>query len=172
VVTTSSHLFQRVASFLQKHVKEQIRNIEVVLISFREWLHSYVRKFSMAWSQWSISSHLFQRVASFLLCINSKDLVDLISEFSSLSESGFIPTIWNSARLHGGLYFVLISFREWLHSYEKYQVLKLLQGVFGSHLFQRVASFLRETMEKCKILKLLQVLISFREWLHSYRFLI
>ena len=65
-------------------------------------------------------SHLFQRVASFLLCRRRKN--------------GY------------GYSFnkVLISFREWLHSY----ILDLLSGVFER----------------------LGVLISFRECLHSYMF--
>jgi len=38
----SSHLFQRVASFLLTGIDEkEVEEIEVVLISFREWLHSY-----------------------------------------------------------------------------------------------------------------------------------
>jgi len=39
--------------------------------------------------------------------------------FSSLSESGFIPTIREITVSLGRLGLVLISFREWLHSYEK-----------------------------------------------------
>ncbi len=112
-----SHLFQRVASFLPDGycvVREQFRN----------------------------SSHLFQRVASFL----HKDILEefkaSLKEFSSLSESGFIPTefkeyfsnntaVWFSSLSESGfiptgvtfivstlvLSAVLISFREWLHSY-------------------------------------------------------
>jgi len=89
-----------------------------VLISFREWLHSYDEKFLMR----------------FLLILN-----------------------------------VLISFREWLHSYET--------GVLGnrtngqersSHLFQRVASFLPRLHSGIWASNIIPVLISFREWLHSY----
>ena len=89
-----SHLFQRVASFLRKQDCERgTKGPELVLISFREWLHSY---------------------------IDTDGVVELMRNdtFSSLSESGFIPT--------------------------KYFVLKQL-GVrsISSHLFQRVASFLQ-----------------------------
>ena len=38
------------------------------------------------------SSHLFQRVASFLLFFNDETEEFLWDLFSSLSESGFIPT--------------------------------------------------------------------------------
>ena len=62
-------------------------------------------------------SHLFQRVASFLLTRLGMFFDDETKSFSSLSESGFIPT--NEAEL------VLI-----------------LKFVGCSHLFQRVASFL------------------------------
>jgi len=64
--------------------------------------------------------------------------------FSSLSESGFIPTLQSARNTDGLVTIVLISFREWLHSYK--DLLKLL----------------REELEN--------VLISFREWLHSYDF--
>ena len=63
-------------------------------------------------------SHLFQRVASFLHSQLRNKEWGLQAAFSSLSESGFIPT----ARQHGGhisfIFYVLISFREWLHSYK------------------------------------------------------
>jgi len=64
-------------------------------------------------------------------------------KFSSLSESGFIPTAYKVIR--GGLrqIRVLISFREWLHSYYFYE-----------------SNGRRD--------KDTRVLISFREWLHSY----
>jgi len=40
----SSHLFQRVASFLPEEVVPEVWKIDFgVLISFREWLHSYVK---------------------------------------------------------------------------------------------------------------------------------
>ena len=62
-----------------------------VLISFREWLHSYYEKFSVPVISWS--------------------------KFSSLSESGFIPTDNGVMIRRTSWGFVLISFREWLHSY-------------------------------------------------------
>ena len=63
-------------------------------------------------------------------------------EFSSLSESGFIPTKDLLDMLTEELRKVLISFREWLHSYNMGATLALFFIYF--------------------------VLISFREWLHSY----
>ena len=63
-----------------------------VLISFREWLHSYY-------------------------FIDHSSYPGLLWKFSSLSESGFIPTnmLFAHVVVVGAL--VLISFREWLHSY-------------------------------------------------------
>jgi len=61
-----SHLFQRVASFLPET--------------------RFNSKFDM------ISSHLFQRVASFLPLEMFKESLEAAGLFSSLSESGFIPT--------------------------------------------------------------------------------
>jgi len=62
--------------------------------------------------------------------------------FSPLSESGFIPTVFKKIFDAVELTAVLISFREWLHSYEN-----------------DIEFLLR---------LLMIVLISFREWLHSY----
>jgi len=113
-------------------------------------------------------SHLFQRVASFLHGGNVVEIFRNNSRFSSLSESGFIPTferVFNT----------------------------LFNQVDSSHLFQRVASFLQSffsspltwglllfsslsesgfiptnySANKCKF-RTSRVLISFREWLHSY----
>ena len=88
-----------------------------VLISFREWLHSYWTVSAAVEKRKKKCSHLFQRVASFLQLIVVLEILIKLNKFSSLSESGFIPT--SLRRL--GLYFsqetVLISFREWLHSY-------------------------------------------------------
>ncbi len=89
-----------------------------------------------------LGSHLFQRVASFLLVSVRKLGLYFTEEFSSLSESGFIPTYrgdkkspLESSRFSSlsesgfiptkysiklvkrAFYGVLISFREWLHSY-------------------------------------------------------
>jgi len=63
----SSHLFQRVASFLHPEAQAEFREL-----------------FS--------SSHLFQRVASFLPAVCLFIFLIFLFLFSSLSESGFIPT--------------------------------------------------------------------------------
>mgnify|MGYP006870512703 CR=1 FL=1 len=121
----------------------------IVLISFREWLHSYGE------------------------AMDKQQLLKLI-QFSSLSESGFIPTrrsIWGSMKLwssvlisfrewlHSYRYYkghrsrvsqeVLISFREWLHSYPVAQRQSESFSVISSHLFQRVASFLHRFARGC-----------------------
>ena len=117
--------------------------VNLVLISFREWLHSYRYKDINQLRLRLRRSHLFQRVASFL---HYNHLVDLINIYLE----------------------VLISFREWLHSY--YIILQEIAASksFCSHLFQRVASFLRR-FDIIKVVPVLViVLISFREWLHSY----
>ena len=119
------------------------RNSEMnqVLISFREWLHSYkssvssvssdISRFSSLSESGFIptknqlrnkngapgSSHLFQRVASFLHCFSQRNARSSSGQFSSLSESGFIPTSQLSSSIPEDLQQVLISFREWLHSY-------------------------------------------------------
>jgi len=48
--------------------------------------------FRIATGNAPVSSHLFQRVASFLQGILDKLVDELGKKFSSLSESGFIPT--------------------------------------------------------------------------------
>ncbi len=114
---TSSHLFQRVASFLQgPQCHWSIFKQQLVLISFREWLHSYIwwNRLTLVW--FASGSHLFQRVASFLQLTLILRFCGRLSRFSSLSESGFIPT--NP-----------VSFKEYFSNN-------------SSHLFQRVASFL------------------------------
>ena len=89
------------------------------------------------------SSHLFQRVASFLHDLFSETRTAIYLQFSSLSESGFIPTEdypneWAitidkfSSLSESG--FIPTS-NSWVH---RFRVLWR-----GSHLFQRVASFLR-----------------------------
>ena len=88
----SSHLFQRVASFLHDYYTNKLTlDVAHVLISFREWLHSYVvlKEFS----------------------------IHCLIRFSSLSESGFIPTNDHECAIKEVVPEVLISFREWLHSY-------------------------------------------------------
>ena len=139
----SSHLFQRVASFLHREMLEKFKQgLAEVLISFREWLHSYVVK---------LIKGVFERLG------------------------------------------VLISFREWLHSYTFDRLGLVWDQVVGSHLFQRVASFLHQRrlggvrhkvpgsshlfqrVASFLLMRLIQgcfdrlVLISFREWLHSYQ---
>ena len=105
------------ASFLLAwRVSRELEVIEIVLISFREWLHSYIKLLLVA--------GLFS------------------SRFSSLSESGFIPTaLWSDVIIPTARE-VLISFREWLHSYPVTVVTDSNYKQVGSHLFQRVASFL------------------------------
>ena len=138
------------ASFLQARAVF-LRGLQrvPVLISFREWLHSYsLKRLGMFFDQ-ETSSHLFQRVASFLhdteLCLilkfcgfvlisfrewlhsylkDSHNVRQDEQRFSSLSESGFIPTKNNSTPKHG-------CCREG-----------------GSHLFQRVASFLQRLLTR------------------------
>jgi len=88
-----------------------------VLISFREWLHSYEKRMENRFEILKIGSHLFQRVASFLRVSIDGTLMKIVYMFSSLSESGFIPTILNSQERRWYPKAVLISFREWLHSY-------------------------------------------------------
>jgi len=113
------------------------------------------------------SSHLFQRVASFLRAIEDFAVKLANEEFSSLSESGFIPTremftnntaVWlmfsslsesgfiptfvNKCKRENLECTVLISFREWLHSYLTIRTEYAAALCVCSHLFQRVASFL------------------------------
>jgi len=113
-----------------------------VLISFREWLHSYYRCVAYTGRTVLSSSHLFQRVASFLLSLLKIPWKRKTRRFSSLSESGFIPTQPVEDTMEEKDTKVLISFREWLHSYPDV-----------------VVNF---------NVRLVGVLISFREWLHSY----
>jgi len=96
------------------------------------------------------------------------EINDQQSWFSSLSESGFIPTKiqGNVREQHGRV--VLISFREWLHSYKFKEMFVNNTAEWSSHLFQRVASFLLRMVAAPSGSSLGTVLISFREWLHSY----
>ena len=88
-----SHLFQRVASFLLVSLSLSMAfSTGLVLISFREWLHSYWQVPCARRHMKNLSSHLFQRVASFLQVFSSQRKQRNSSGFSSLSESGFIPT--------------------------------------------------------------------------------
>ncbi len=93
----------------------------------------------------------------------------LIKRFSSLSESGFIPTAATVVMMKpDSIVIVLISFREWLHSYRSGSPSLINNRLGGSHLFQRVASFLPATDKFLIYFDDGGVLISFREWLHSY----
>jgi len=67
--------------------------MKTVLISFREWLHSYIVVSLKRLGMFFDGSHLFQRVASFLQGCTSQRKQRNSSGFSSLSESGFIPTL-------------------------------------------------------------------------------
>jgi len=189
-----SHLFQRVASFLHnKRNNSFTGKVRSVLISFREWLHSYWISGIVIFNRPATSSHLFQRVASFLRRETRLRAISTCIKFSSLSESGFIPTNTNMGVMYSNKPYVLISFREWLHSYHLVIYLLSCLHMLSSHLFQRVASFLlpeinnharlhgalfsslsesgfiptdMELVHSCQVLRM--VLISFREWLHSY----
>jgi len=138
-----SHLFQRVASFLQKQSTPDSQTVQVCSHLFQR-VASFLRiKLLLAAGLFSSSSHLFQRVASFLPREKTitKDDIKTSSHlfqrvasflpglsfswrrvyfhpFSSLSESGFIPTP---------------------------QLVLMAMSIAGngSHLFQRVASFLQ-----------------------------
>ena len=116
---TGSHLFQRVASFLLTRLDQPMADGPSSSHLFQR-----VASFLQVKPRWRFAhrrvagSHLFQRVASFLprRCIVCSP--DNRWKFSSLSESGFIPTppvgfiIFTMV-----IVTVLISFREWLHSY-------------------------------------------------------
>jgi len=150
--------------FIINNIESQIAR---VLISFREWLHSYCSSQMIPSPFCGDCSHLFQRVASFLL--NDRNLNYAAKRmFSSLSESGFIPTRVSRDPKLEVIEIVLISFREWLHSYFKQKIYSMFleprlfsslseSGFIpthgckdhcgrwlrdSSHLFQRVASFL------------------------------
>ncbi len=124
-----SHLFQRVASFLLNRPTMKSNVTCKVLISFREWLHSYFKiKKGLNMRPFSCS-HLFQRVASFLHYHGRRHYYRRRRRFSSLSESGFIPTELGLEKTH-------------------------YNDAIGSHLFQRVASFLHDNVELTGITKI------------------
>jgi len=104
-------------SSIEKFLDLDSRMPGTVLISFREWLHSYKEQ--------AVSERFLP-----------------IIRFSSLSESGFIPTWTVCPAAVKKPVKVLISFREWLHSYLQVRSRKFLGFRLSSHLFQRVASFL------------------------------
>ena len=138
-----------------------------VLISFREWLHSYPPRKGAFIFYLQSSSHLFQRVASFLHARSrARGWVGHL-RFSSLSESGFIPTGISVRWTNWGFRLVLISFREWLHSYQT----KDLFDVFRAEVFSSLSESGFIPTCWCPWISgivIFNVLISFREWLHSY----
>jgi len=192
-VTWGSHLFQRVASFLPGLEYGGPTGGSGWFSSLSEsgFIPTKQKIYSMFLEP--RCSHLFQRVASFLLVGVPGFQVLWFSMFSSLSESGFIPTRLHYKTKHGHSNNVLISFREWLHSYWQVPCARRHMKNLSSHLFQRVASFL-QVNDLTLILRFLSrfsslsesgfiptekkdtsfskeggwVLISFREWLHSY----
>ena len=113
-----SHLFQRVASFLLNLLEGTFERLGLVFSSLSEsgFIPTYQTKRVLMCSR-KPCSHLFQRVASFLPEVYKFLATFLFQEFSSLSESGFIPTVFEN-------------------------VSKITQRNGSSHLFQRVASFL------------------------------
>jgi len=84
-------------------------------------------------------------MASFLPMTIKEEAMFLFAEFSSLSESGFIPTDSQQPGQKVVPEVVLISFREWLHSYLYKKNGFMCSAVKSSHLFQRVASFLHDS---------------------------
>ena len=114
------------------------------------------------------SSHLFQRVASFLLPPSGNIVRVNSSKFSSLSESGFIPTLlYNLARVFGP--------RSSSHLFQRVasflQILKLIHGVFDRLGFSSLSEsgFIPTNIKTYSwCFRQAGVLISFREWLHSY----
>jgi len=70
----------------------------IVLISFREWLHSYIRMaFIITFSNKDKVLISFREwLHSYFIEPPSGALMDY-QLFSSLSESGFIPTTWSQA---------------------------------------------------------------------------
>jgi len=94
--SASSHLFQRVASFLHHEILEQFKKGLSEFSSLSESGFIPTQRFmgfngNKHWAR----SHLFQRVASFLLGDVTFCNDGTICLFSSLSESGFIPTTKN-----------------------------------------------------------------------------
>ena len=141
--TAGSHLFQRVASFLQR---SQLRN-------------------EIGGSRHS--SHLFQRVASFLQGSTLVTIPVTGSLFSSLSESGFIPT----GKRMENRFEILTLFS----SLSESGFIPTHSGPSRGRFRQAWFSSLSESgfiptfvMYNGQFLAIDLVLISFREWLHSY----
>ena len=88
-------------------------------------------------------SHLFQRVASFLLTIDKQLTWTNTEEFSSLSESGFIPTKPITVEFVLDVpTFSSLSESGFIPTVGSIEGQVWVEGK-RSHLFQRVASFLR-----------------------------
>ena len=139
-----------------------------VLISFREWLHSYSRRSNKWGPGGEPGSHLFQRVASFLPTWSSSFYRWRPSKFSSLSESGFIPTFAEASPRRLRPFGVLISFREWLHSYWTVCPAAVEKGKKKFSSLSE-SGFIPTMADGPSNLSIpVVVLISFREWLHSY----
>ena len=138
-----SHLFQRVASFL------------LLILKFLNKLNRFLFS-SLSESGFIPTSLYFSQETKEFLWFSSLSESGFIptyvrqlygrapeAMFSSLSESGFIPTGSRVTVKWTKETGVLISFREWLHSYSDSMRLTIENDLVGSHLFQRVASFLQ-----------------------------
>jgi len=90
----SSHLFQRVASFLHTEVPYDYDDLSATFSSLSEsgFIPTILKEVPTL-VLGDVSSHLFQRVASFLLSSDGTLAIKGNLTFSSLSESGFIPTL-------------------------------------------------------------------------------
>ena len=89
----SSHLFQRVASFLPWGLLFFNHTLEEVFSSLSE--SGFIpTNYDYDEDEYDVNygSHLFQRVASFLPAVVEITSKNASAMFSSLSESGFIPT--------------------------------------------------------------------------------
>jgi len=120
-----------------------------VLISFREWLHSYEYVPVVRAILQRYCSHLFQRVASFLRAKDLLWLLLILNRFSSLSESGFIPTTCrrgSGTPRHQSSSHLFQRVASFLPPPPRGACLFIL--LFSSHLFQRVASFLLEVRSR------------------------
>jgi len=124
-----------VASFLRKFIGFRVRPESSVFSSLSESGFIPTREgLEEAGLECKQSSHLFQRVASFLQTQDSQIVQVSVSLFSSLSESGFIPTEKCSVTTRQFGKYVLISFREWLHSYPEgiYSFREMFSNKFSS----------------------------------------
>jgi len=163
-----SHLFQRVASFLhsESYCTSGSQGHQV-LISFREWLHSYPKYFGIIVRFGIFRSHLFQRVASFLPVDTGKNKETGKALFSSLSESGFIPTEGTAEfREHFRNKFSSLSESGFIPTSGTTTVREHFSNKFSS---LSESGFIPTKFTCFKVwIEIQKVLISFREWLHSY----